>query len=869
MMQKDDILVGRYKIIKHLSSKGSTQSYLAEDVDLPENPHCVVKQLRPGSLDPDTLKAARELFETEAKVLDKLGSHDKIPSLLAYFEENQEFYLVEEFIDGEDLEKTLAHNHKLSEEQVISLLQDTLGVLQFVHQKNVIHREIQPSNIIRRYSDSKIVLTGFSAVKQVHTQIVTSDGETSFTRPVGTKGYMPNEQQGGKPRLSSDIYALGITAIQALTGIHPNKLPEDPRTGEILWRTEAQVRDRLAAILDKMVKSHYRDRYQSADEVLHDLDKISEPSTGRRLDFPSGVNTSNGSYSSAIERQPSRRKLLIPASIGALVVILGGITFVYFNSRQTPIPSPRSQSTSSPTKTPTVEPKTAEEFVTRGNQRLESGEYKEALADFDQALQLQSNSSAALSGKNVAQGRLFLGENKPKEALAAFEKAIAIQPDNPRGWEGKGDIFLNASKFNDALAAYNKATQVDPNYALGWVSRGLALSRLEKYSEAIVAYDKAIAIDDTNSFTWYQKGVALASLEKYQDAVQSYDKAIEINPNYQDAWIDKGKILFYFLGKREEGLEAVDKAIEIDSSYIYAWIMRGEFLSGEGRHEAELAAFEKALSIDPENFTAWQGKSQALVKLRRLDEAIAAAQRAIDFSPNIPLIQANSWTAKANALYESGKYNEALPAYKKAIELAPEADGGWSNLSELLNRIKRYDEALVAAENSLKIESEKNLFGWNQKSNALLGLKKYLDAIASYDQVLKIKPDYHYAWIGKGNAFYNLGKYQDAVDAYDKALDIIPKDRKLEVQSDKYDIWNRKGNALFAQNKYQDALAAYEEATKIKTDFAEGWFNQGKTLAVMKKFPEAIAAYDKALAIKTNFTEAKIEREKVLKHQGK
>ncbi|NJM24032.1 MAG: serine/threonine protein kinase [Richelia sp. SM1_7_0] len=200
MLKQQETLVGRYQIVKHLGGGGFTETYFAEDQFLPEKPLCIVKQLRPRSLDPDTLKAASELFENEAQVLDRLGNHDQIPRLLAYFEENQEFYLIEEFADGDDLEKQLTQEPQLSEEKITTLLQEVLEVLKFVHQQNVIHRDIKPSNILRRHSDRMIVLTGFGAVKQVHTQIVTPEGETSFTIPVGTRGYMPYEQQGGKPR---------------------------------------------------------------------------------------------------------------------------------------------------------------------------------------------------------------------------------------------------------------------------------------------------------------------------------------------------------------------------------------------------------------------------------------------------------------------------------------------------------------------------------------------------------------------------------------------------------------------------------------------------------------------------------------------
>lgn len=266
------ILRGRYKITKLLGRGGFGETYLAEDGDRPGRPICVVKQLQVNSNVPHILKAAQRLFNNEAEILYKLGSHEQIPQLLAHFEENNQFYLVQEFIDGNDLSVEINQNRRWSEEQIIALLKDVLVVLQFVHDQNVIHRDIKPSNLIRRRRDGKIFLIDFGVVKEI--QLPATQNNTYSTISVGTPGYVPNEQLGGKPRVSSDIYALGITAIQALTRLYPEQIAENPQTGEILWRQNAQVSDRLAEILDRMVKSHFRDRYQCVEEVLEDLHNL-------------------------------------------------------------------------------------------------------------------------------------------------------------------------------------------------------------------------------------------------------------------------------------------------------------------------------------------------------------------------------------------------------------------------------------------------------------------------------------------------------------------------------------------------------------------------------------------------------------------
>ncbi|MBD2508027.1 serine/threonine protein kinase [Nostoc muscorum FACHB-395] len=259
-------LRNRFEIIKHLGSGGSGDTYLAVDLDLPGQPHCVVKHFQPKDSNPAVLPIAKKLFDREAEVLYQLGNdHDQIPRLFAHFDEDGDFYLVQEFIDGHALTQEIVSGQRLSESAVLSLLKDILEVLAFVHQNNIIHRDIKPQNLMRRHSDQKIVLIDFGSIKKIGAL------GAGLTIAVGTPGYMPSEQAKGKPKLCSDIYAVGMIGIQALTGLIPEQIKEDPNTGEVLWRDQVQVSDALANILDTMVRDRYNQRYQSAAEALQAL----------------------------------------------------------------------------------------------------------------------------------------------------------------------------------------------------------------------------------------------------------------------------------------------------------------------------------------------------------------------------------------------------------------------------------------------------------------------------------------------------------------------------------------------------------------------------------------------------------------------
>lgn len=268
------LLDRRYQVTQVLGAGGFGKTYLAQDTRRPGNPICVVKQLKPISSDASFLETARRLFTSEGETLEQLGNHDQIPRLLAYFEEDNEFFLVQEFIEGHTLTEELLPGQRWEESRVIELLTEVLNILEFVHSRGVIHRDIKPDNLIRRNSDRKLVLVDFGAVKQMHTQLATTYAHSN-TIAVGTPGYMSSEQARGQPRPNSDIYALGVIAIQALTGLVPMQMQDDLNTGEILWEHLVYVSKGLAAIITKMVRYHFKDRYQSATEVLQELKQLS------------------------------------------------------------------------------------------------------------------------------------------------------------------------------------------------------------------------------------------------------------------------------------------------------------------------------------------------------------------------------------------------------------------------------------------------------------------------------------------------------------------------------------------------------------------------------------------------------------------
>jgi CHASE2 domain-containing sensor protein/tRNA A-37 threonylcarbamoyl transferase component Bud32 len=266
------LLYGRYQISKIIGQGGFGCIFLAEDIQSSCS-QCVIKRLQPARQDDSFLKVARRLFTTEVEILKQLGDHPQIPELWSNFEENGVFYLVEEYIPGKLLAEEFKNSGLFDTFQVIAMMKEILTILNFIHSKGVIHRDLKPSNIIRSSINNSLVLIDFGAVKQINPDLENTH-QIDRTVAIGTKGYSPPEQLLGQPNFSSDIYALGMMAIEALTGVHPEQLKVNNKTGNVSWQNLTQVNQSLGKIIDKMVAYNFPQRYQSASLVLDDLDRI-------------------------------------------------------------------------------------------------------------------------------------------------------------------------------------------------------------------------------------------------------------------------------------------------------------------------------------------------------------------------------------------------------------------------------------------------------------------------------------------------------------------------------------------------------------------------------------------------------------------
>jgi serine/threonine protein kinase len=390
------VLQNRYRIIQTLGQGGFGRTYLADD-QRRFNELCAIKELiTTGTADSSTEKA-EELFLREAATLYQI-QHPQIPQFRERFEQDQRLFLVQEYVGGKTyrhlLEERKASGNAFQEAEVMQLMRSILPVLDHIHSRGIIHRDISPENIILRDNDGKPVLIDFGVVKEIATRLQTP-GRTVQATAVGKIGYAPSEQmQTGRAYPNSDLYALAVTVVELLTAREPKDLFDDTQL-TWNWLPLVRINSQFAAILNRMLSFRPGDRYQSANDVLQALDAMGQNSPNaanftnvqtvavaprQRPDLGQPFNNPDDNLPSPKNR-PNRQvpppknnssvldNPLAVGAIGSAVVILAGLGSwaivsnilsqrqVELSDRSTPaqtFPSPLVSTTPTPTSTPTT-----------------------------------------------------------------------------------------------------------------------------------------------------------------------------------------------------------------------------------------------------------------------------------------------------------------------------------------------------------------------------------------------------------------------------------------------------------------------------------------------------------------------------------
>ncbi len=483
--------------------------------------------------------------------------------------------------------------------------------------------------------------------------------------------------------------------------------------------------------------------------------------------------------------------------------------------------------------------KLASEWLKRGIEYFEKGNYNAALDGFEKALALNPQNFDAWYERGVSLDQL----NRYEDAIASYDKALDIEPDDHYAWYCRGNALRDLDRYEEAIASYEQALKIKPDFPEAWTNRGFVLSKLQRYEEAISCCDEALKINPDFPeawIAWLGRGNALNDWQRYEEALASYDKAIDIKPDYYEAWYNRGNTLC-ILERYEEAIASCEKTLALTPNYYEAWYSRGIALDKLERYEEAIASYDQALQLRRDLSAVWLLRGNALSQLQQYQEAIASYDQALEFEPGCYLF----WYRRSNALSELHRYEEALNSYDKALEIQPDYQDAWFERGVVLGNLRRYEEAIASYDKALEIQPEEYTT-WYNRGIALEKLDCYEEALLSYDQALKIKPDMPQAWTNRGNTLDKLQRYEEAVSSFDQALKIEPDFPEAWI------AWYSRGDVLADLQQYEAAIISYNKALQLQPDKHRIWFSRGIALYKLYRHEEAIASYDQALNIKLN-----------------
>ena len=816
-LKKGDLLNQRFSIIKELGSGGFATTYLANDLTS-TNRRCAVKQLQPKFNSSAVWKNAKERLATEAMVLQWLGKHDQIPQFICHFEEKQQFYLVLEFIEGEEFEQEV-HRQTINETQAIYFLSDILSILESVHQQGIIHRDIKPSNLIRRKVDGKMILIDFGAVKEIGTLAFDNSKQKIQTQIIGTPGYMSPEQNNGNPVYSSDIYALGKTVIFGMTNKSPMEWQESESAGIVAWNKKIAVSEAFLKIINRMTASNPAERYGTAQEVLQDLVplKIIGKQIGSKYQIVKYLGGTRQVHSyvadSLKEDNPNQDR--------------------YYLEILQPQGSQRSLTQSS------------EEIMAGLNHlatidvRGRTPEIVEYLIDESRIYVIQEY----IEGKNLAQivdDRFILSESEVISILISTATALKffhkhqvihgnIKPSSliRRGKDKDWEIVL--VDFN----LVNAAIGVAPNSKTGYVPPEQIAGRAANFSDIYALGMTAIYVltgtapqslaknPRNGEILWHRKARISPNFAKILDKMISLDK----NQRYQSlnrVIKDLKKV------KHKSKFKGLYKYLLLTPLLLFAgvllftqWAQRAailEFNQGdlalrENQYREAIAYYNSGLKKLPtttgqvRNYEqVWLKKAKAQRQLAEYEGALRTCSRALNHYQTPQL-----WNCKALTLYNLQRYDAAISAYDRAIEIAPENVWLWNNRGEAYVRVEEVERAVFDFQQAIELNPNKSFVPWNNLGKLYYQQQDYQQAIEAYNQALAVKSDYLPALIGLGNVQKVNKQYTQAENSYDLALEINPK---------YHEAWYGKASVAEYSGKNLSAKKYYQKALELKPDWS-------------------------------------------------
>ena len=342
------------------------------------------------------------------------------------------------------------------------------------------------------------------------------------------------------------------------------------------------------------------------------------------------------------------------------------------------------------------------------------GRYKEALADFNHAIQLDPDAAWAIAPRGVT----YLEMGCYGEALADLDRAVELDSGYTLAIAGRGTTYMEMRRYEEALAEFDKVIELDPDCTWAIANRGVTYLRMGCYEEALADLRRAHELETDNAQIVANLGATCLQMEHYEEALAHFSRAIELDSNY--AWVIAHRgVTYRQIERYNEALADFDRAIELKPDLAWAIVSRGETYRQMKRYEEALADFNRAIELDPDYAWAIASRGLTYLQMERYEEALADFNRVIELDPDL----AEAIASRGETYRQMERYEEALADFNRAIELKPDKDWYLYNRALTYQSLDQADKAQadlrVAIQHALEAY-EKEPQDWQNTFNLAL-----------------------------------------------------------------------------------------------------------------------------------------------------
>lgn len=749
----------RYRIESKLGEGGMGAVYRAFDRDLERT--VAIKLLRPEMVaDPTALQRFKQELLLASKISQKnvLRIHD-LGDL------NGLKFISMAFVDGEDLRGLLNREGKLPFDRVIQITKQLCGALEAAQAEGVVHRDLKPHNVMVDKSGN-VYVSDFGLAKSLEAGAI---GMTRTNEFLGTPRYMSPEQVEGNPiDHRSDLYSLGLMIYEMVAGDVPftgestlqvmfkrvKEPPKDPR------KLRPDLPDYLARIILKCLEKDPARRYQSARELLNDLETQNAPSVSARLP----AFTLEG------------RTVLI-AGAALLAVVLAGGGYWYFRGQT---PSENGGAASANAQYVAVLPFT----FAKENENLNyvaSGLVDGLTGRLSQLRGLRVSSRSAVEqvkltdaiqkiGRSLGASRIIRGNLQPAENGVRVVVTLEDVQTGSRQWtrEFTGSTSDTLGLEDQIYSELLTALDLKPSNEE--LLRGTAHP-----TENLEAYDFYLRGRNALRRAKDAKGV--------EEGIGFFDSALKKDANFALAYagLADGYLQLYrdkkdvLLAQRAQG--AAEQAIRIDPNLAEAHFSLGSVLNAQGRSNEAIASIRQALQLMPNSDDGYRRLGNSLYLSGRKEDAIGAYQKAIDINPYFWL----NYNVLGDTYLQIGNFEKAGAAFRKVTELEPENPAGHENLGVMYFMQGKYEECIPAFQKAIQLQP---FYGtYSNLGTAFFYLKRYDESVKMFEKAVELNPNQSVPAGNLADALRWAGQPDRAKAAYEKAITLALQELRVNPRN--------------------------------------------------------------------------------------